>query len=266
MKTPLRTLTCALAVASACRGRPGRREPRTPARGRRARRERDAEERRAHDALAGRQLAHRSVPPDYLLPTVTARGSSAASPSTAAPSCSPTRARARAGAPASSWPSTGQADRRSPSRHRHVRRRRAARIGHLPHAPRLRHRCHAATRCSPTTVSSQTLDPVATKIVFSAEGGEKPDGWTMQGQPLTRTTRERRQLDVHALQLARVSVHPRAAARAGRLGGLHRAAEGVARPREHAAAARRRRAHAPGAERDAATSSPRPTSRTGSSR
>ena len=34
----------------------------------------------------------------------------------------------------------------------------------------------------------KTLNAVTTKIVFSAEGGEKPDGWTMQGQPLTRTT------------------------------------------------------------------------------
>jgi hypothetical protein len=37
-------------------------------------------------------------------------------------------------------------------------------------------------------IATQTLDPVFTKIVFSAEGGEKPNGWTMQGQPLTRTT------------------------------------------------------------------------------
>jgi hypothetical protein len=37
-------------------------------------------------------------------------------------------------------------------------------------------------------ISSRTLDPVLTKIVFSASGGEKPDGWTMQGQPLTRTS------------------------------------------------------------------------------
>ena len=29
--------------------------------------------------------------------------------------------------------------------------------------------------------TSTTLNPVATKVVFSAEGSEKPDGWTMQG-------------------------------------------------------------------------------------
>jgi hypothetical protein len=36
--------------------------------------------------------------------------------------------------------------------------------------------------------AQQTLDPVSTKIVFSADGSEKPNGWTMQGQPLTRTS------------------------------------------------------------------------------
>jgi hypothetical protein len=34
----------------------------------------------------------------------------------------------------------------------------------------------------------RTLDKVATKVVFSAEGSEAPSGWTMQGQPLTRTS------------------------------------------------------------------------------
>ena len=34
----------------------------------------------------------------------------------------------------------------------------------------------------------RTLNPVATKVVFSADGNEKPDGWTMQGQPLARST------------------------------------------------------------------------------
>ncbi|HET6175013.1 MAG TPA: hypothetical protein VFD90_20595 [Gaiellales bacterium] len=36
--------------------------------------------------------------------------------------------------------------------------------------------------------SSHTLNPVVTKIVFSVAGGENPSGWTMQGQPLTRTS------------------------------------------------------------------------------
>jgi len=34
----------------------------------------------------------------------------------------------------------------------------------------------------------RVLNPVATKVVFSAEGTEQPDGWTMQGQPLARAT------------------------------------------------------------------------------
>ena len=54
MKTPLRILTCALAAASVARGRARRRQPRPPARDRRPRRERRAQGRRAHDALAGR--------------------------------------------------------------------------------------------------------------------------------------------------------------------------------------------------------------------
>ena len=36
--------------------------------------------------------------------------------------------------------------------------------------------------------TARTLNRVVTKVVFSAEGGERPDGWTMQGQPLTRTS------------------------------------------------------------------------------
>ena len=51
----------------------------------------------------------------------------------------------------------------------------------------------SATDASKYTVlmynrADKTLNPVATKIVFSAEGQEKPDGWTMQGQALTRTS------------------------------------------------------------------------------
>jgi hypothetical protein len=36
----------------------------------------------------------------------------------------------------------------------------------------------------------RTLNPVVTKVVFSAEGNEEPSGWTMQGQPLARTSAE----------------------------------------------------------------------------
>ena len=36
--------------------------------------------------------------------------------------------------------------------------------------------------------ADKALNPVVTKVVFSAEGGEKPDGWSMQGQPLSRAT------------------------------------------------------------------------------
>jgi hypothetical protein len=36
--------------------------------------------------------------------------------------------------------------------------------------------------------AEKTLNRVVTKVVFSAQGGEEPSGWTMQGQPLTRTT------------------------------------------------------------------------------
>jgi hypothetical protein len=36
--------------------------------------------------------------------------------------------------------------------------------------------------------TQKVLNAVSTKIVFSAEGAEEPEGWGMQGQPLTRTT------------------------------------------------------------------------------
>jgi hypothetical protein len=36
--------------------------------------------------------------------------------------------------------------------------------------------------------AQKVLNRVVTKIVFSAEGGEDPGRWTMQGQPLTRTS------------------------------------------------------------------------------
>jgi hypothetical protein len=36
--------------------------------------------------------------------------------------------------------------------------------------------------------AEKKLTPVTTKIVFSAQGSEQPSGWTMQGQPLTRTS------------------------------------------------------------------------------
>lgn len=36
--------------------------------------------------------------------------------------------------------------------------------------------------------SAQTLNKVVTKVVFSAKGSEAASGWTMQGQPLTRTS------------------------------------------------------------------------------
>ena len=40
----------------------------------------------------------------------------------------------------------------------------------------------------PYSRAERKLNPVVTKVVFSAAGGEQPSGWTMQGQPLTRTS------------------------------------------------------------------------------
>jgi hypothetical protein len=57
---------------------------------------------------------------------------------------------------------------------------------------------YVTRRSSPTDATRYTvlaydreqgvLNTVSTKVVFSAEGGEKADGWSMQGQPLARST------------------------------------------------------------------------------
>ena len=190
MKTPLRTLTCALAVASAIAAAPAAANPglqrATGGPGASA----TPEERRADDALARRQRADRSVPPDYLLPAVTTRGELGRRLLRRPHGRALVLAAGRGRALALPRGRGRQADAAGLPRHRHVRRRRSARVGHLPDAPRVGHGRDAGTRCSRTTAAQQTLNPVATKIVFSAEGSEKAERLDDAG-PAARRARPR---------------------------------------------------------------------------
>ena len=241
MKTPLRTLTCALAAASAIAAVPAGANPGPQRVDRRARRERDAEERRADDALArrqradpgparlpaaGRDDARRARRPlvrrqdgDPLL-LAAGRGRALALP----------RRRERqahaAGLPRAPSRSTPSLRAGRPSTSRAARR---------PRTPR-------STRCSCTAAPRRRSTPSPRRSCSRPRARRRPSGWTMQGQPLDAHDRCGRQLGLHALRLARVPVHPRAAARERRLGGVHRAAGGLARSRVHAAAAHRPRA------------------------
>ena len=100
------------------------------------------------------------VPAGYLLPAVTTRGAArrrlVRRPDGRARL---RRARARAGAPASSWPSAGKLTPLTFRGTRRVRRARAARIGDLPDAARLRHGCRPATTCSRTTAALADAEP-----------------------------------------------------------------------------------------------------------
>ena len=223
MKPSLRILTCALASASVLAAVPAGANPGiqrvTGGPGASA----HAQERRADDALAGRQRAHpgaarlRAAGGDDAR---RARGRLARRPHGRA---RVRRARTAAGARASWSPRTAEAQAAD------VPRARSRSTRSAPHGSAI----YLTRRSSPTDATRYTvlsynradraLNPVVTKVVFSAEGGEKPDGWSMQGQPLSRATAADGALDVHALHVARVPVHPRAAARPGRVGDVHRA-------------------------------------------
>ena len=239
MKTPLRTLTCALAARERRRRRA--RRPRTPASSActagpgRARR---SARRRADDALAGRQQPRPG--PARLRP---ARRDDAR--------------RAR-------WPLV---QRQTAVLARPLRRRALALPGRRARradAARAARRGSRSTRSRPTAVGvyltrrasadgrdevhgartyraqTRSSTPVVTKVdVLRRRAPSSPTAGRCRACR-SPAARRRAAVGVHALQLARVPVHPRAAGRAGRVGGLHRAARVVARPRRQPAPAGRR--------------------------
>jgi hypothetical protein len=186
MMTPLRTLTCALAVASACAAAPAAANPGL---------QRAAGGPGASASLDNGVLtmhwpggtARLSVPPDYLLPAVTTRGELGG---VSFDGRTVVLTYARQGEGGRSRFLVAENGKLTPLAFRGT-------VTFDAVAPRgsaiyLTRRASATDATRYTVLAynrhEKTLNPVITKIVFSADGGEKPDGWTMQGQPLTRTT------------------------------------------------------------------------------
>ena len=186
MRTPLRTLTCALAAASAIAAVPAGANPGP---------QRVTGGPGASALLKSGVLTMRwrggsariHVPPDYLLPAVTTRGELGGlsfDGKTAILSHS------RQGEGGRSRFLVAENGKLTPLNFRGT-------VTFDAIAPRgkaiyLTRRASATDATKYTVLqyrrTDRVLNPVATKIVFSAEGAEEPDGWTMQGQPLTRTT------------------------------------------------------------------------------
>ncbi|MDX6562384.1 MAG: hypothetical protein QOD65_2198 [Gaiellales bacterium] len=186
MKTPLRTLTCALAAASAIAAVPAGANPGsqsvTGGPGARA-------------LLKGGVLtmhwrggsARVQVPPDYLLPAVTTRGELGGlsfDGKTAILSY------ARQGEGGRSRFLVAANGKLTPLAFRGT-------VTFDAVAPRgtaiyLTRRASATDATKYTVLmynrAERTLNSVATKVVFSAKGQEEASGWTMQGRPLTRTS------------------------------------------------------------------------------
>ena len=186
MTTPLRTLTCALAVAGAVAAAPVSASP--------------GLQRAAGGPGAGATLknglltmhwpggsARIRVPHDYLLPTVTTRGelggvsfSGRTVVLTYARQGEGGRSRFLVAEDGKLTPLTFRGtvtfDAVAPSGSAIYLTRRASATDAT------RYKVLAYNRLD------HTLNPVVTKVVFSAEGSEQPNGWTMQGQPLTRTS------------------------------------------------------------------------------
>ena len=174
MKTPLRTLTCALAAASALAAVPAGANPGP---------QRVTGGPGASALLKNGVLtmhwqggsARIQVPPDYLLPAVTTRGELGGLSFDGRTAILALRAAGRGRALALPGRREGQADAAGLPRHGHVRRHRTARHGHLPHAARVGHGRDEVHRALMYSRAEKALNPVATKIVFSAEGPEKPE-------------------------------------------------------------------------------------------
>ena len=186
MKTPLRSLTCALALASAIAAAPAAANPGL---------QRVTGGPGVSATLKNGTLTMHSpsgsariqVPPDYLLPEVTARGALGGlsfDGRTAILSYS------RQGENGRSRFLVAEYGKLTPLNFRGT-------VTFDAIAPR-GNAIYLTRRASATDASryrvlmynrqDRTLTQVATKIVFSAEGQERADGWTMQGQPLTRTS------------------------------------------------------------------------------
>jgi hypothetical protein len=186
MKTPLRLLVCALAAASLLAAAPAGANPGP---------QRVTGGPGATATLKGGTLTMRwpggsariAVPPDYLLPTVTTReelGGLSFDGRTAI------LAHARPGEGGRSRFLVAEGGALTPLTFRGT----VAFDAIAPDGTAV----YLTRRASKTDATRYTvlqysrterkLHPVNTKIVFSAEGQEQPDGWTMQGLPVTRTS------------------------------------------------------------------------------
>ena len=186
MKTPLRTLTCALAVASAVAAAPAAANPGL---------QRVAGGPGASATLKNGMLtmhwsggsSQMRVPPDFLLPKVTTRGELGG---VSFDGRTVVLTHARQGEAGRSRFLVAEGGKLTPLSFRGtVTFDALAPGGSVIYLTRRA----SATDASKYTVlaynrSTQKLTPVVTKVVFSATGGEEPSGWTMQGQPLTRTS------------------------------------------------------------------------------
>ena len=185
MKTPLRTLTCALAAASALAAAPAAANPglqrvtADPARVRPSR--------TACSRCTGPGELAPQIPPDYLLPAVTTRGELGG---VSFDGRTVVLAYSRQGEDGRSRFLVAENGKLTPLVFR-------GKVTFDAVAPRgsaiyLTRRASATDATRYTVLAynraEKTLSTVDTKIVFSAEGGEKPDGWTMQGQPLARAS------------------------------------------------------------------------------
>ncbi len=186
MKMPLRTLTCALAAASFAAAAPAGANP--------------APQRVTGGPGASALLkngvltmhwrgggARIQVPPDYLLPAVTTRGELGG---LSFDGKTVVLGHARQGEGGRSRFLIAEKGELTPLSFRGT-------VAFDAIAPRgsaiyLTRRASATDATKYTVLqynrAGKVLNPVATKIVFSAEGAEKPEGWTMQGLPLARST------------------------------------------------------------------------------
>lgn len=186
MKTPLRTLTCALAAASVIAAAPAGANPGP---------QRVTGGPGASALLTSGTLTMRwrggsariQIPPDYLLPAVTTRGELGG---LSFDGRTAILAYARQGEGGRSRFLVAEQGTLTPLAFRGVVTFDA--VAPDGSALYLTRRASATDATKYTVLvydrTSTTLNRVATKIVFSAAGREGAGGWTMQGQPLTRTS------------------------------------------------------------------------------
>lgn len=186
MKTPLRTLTCALAAASVIAAAPAGANPGP---------QRVTGGPGASALLRNGTLtmhwrggsARIQIPPDYLLPAVTTRGELGG---LSFDGQTAVLAYARQGEGGRSRFLVAERGTLTPLAFRGAVSFDA--VAPDGSALYLTRRASATDATKYTVLvydrTSTTLNRVATKVVFSAAGNEEASGWTMQGQPLTRTS------------------------------------------------------------------------------